>query len=244
MPTTEAKKKSALLFWICVGSLMFTILLAIFDALFRRQSWQFLFLGNPERKFWIVWEVAAIVGALAGTMVYWLVQYLVEPKIYKLMNRGGIIGLSPIVIAATLVLFIFAAFEAWNHGDLHTQLLYLSGGVLGFVVVQGMFLWDTGNPTKKQKNVTALKQAREDLRGAMVYSDVPALIAFMTLFAFVGILLDNPSNDTLLRPFVGGVVAFELVTTNVVFVFEFWHTPPYLSSKFPSVFGWWKRLLE
>lgn len=247
--TAGGKKKSAGLFRVCVLTLICTILIAILDASFRIAGLHFFFLGDPKREFWLVWELSAIVSALLGTVAYWLVQYIAEPKIYKLVNRLWVTGLSPLLIGATLYLFYCAADEAWDHGDLWKQLAFLCGGVLGFVLVQLMFLWDTGNPPDNAQTRDAsykedLKQAREDLRGAMIYSDTPALIAFVTLLAFVSILLNDSSNDTLLRPFVGGVVAFELVTTNVVFVFEFWDTPLCLKSKFPKLHAWWERVLQ
>jgi len=248
MAVGPRNKKSAALFWICVATLILTILMAITDAWFRIAHRPFLILGDPDRDFWLVWEVSAILSAIVGTSAYWLVQYLVPPKIYRLVSRDWVTGTSPFVIAATLWLFWSAAQEALDHehGHLCKQLGFLCGGVLGFVLVQGMFLWDTGNPTgdAKDKNADNLRQAREDLRGAMIYSDTPALIAFMTLLGFVSILLTDANHNTLLRAFVGGVVAFELVTTNVVFVFEFWHTPTCLISKFPKLHAWLERVLK
>lgn len=144
--TAGRKKKSAVLFWVCVVTLIFTILLAIADATFRIAGWHFLILRNPNREFWLVWEVSAIASAVIGTVVYWLVQYAVQPRIHDLVNRGWVQGASPLVIVATLVLFYHAGRTAWDHGHLCTQLGFLCGGVFGFVVVQWMFLRDTGNP--------------------------------------------------------------------------------------------------
>ncbi len=165
-----------------------------------------------------------------------------------MMHRGVVVFLSAVVLLFTLIALVSAACVAMDHGKLNTQLLLISGGVLGFVLLQLMFLWDTGNPTSRKRTCkkSELEQARKDMRDAMIYSDLPALIAFVTLLVVVSLLLPVMIDDKLspLRPFVGGVVAFQLVTTNVVFVVGYWHTPTWLDSKYPRLVGWFKRVLQ
>ena len=113
--------------------------------------------------------------------------------------------------------------------------------MLGFVLIQGLVLWDTANPKGIAKNEEGLEQARADFRGALLYSDLPALGAFTTLLVVVSLLL-TCVEEQFLRPFVGGIVAFELVTTTAVFVIEYWYTPKRWEET--SFVKWWRRLLQ
>ncbi len=234
------KKKSAALFGICVLSLVVSVSLALTDALLRTNGMSFLFLGKGK-EYWLVWEVAAIIGAFAGTLVFWLVQYRVEPRVQRHMYRLWVKEWSIILIVLTLAAFGGAAWIALNHGDMRAHLLCLCCGVLGFVLIQGLFLWDTANPKGQKKNEEGLDQAREDFRGALLYSDLPALGSFTTLLVVVCVLT-NCIGEDLLRPFVGGIVAFELVTTTGVFVIEYWYNPRCCQRS--SFVRWWQRLLS
>lgn len=212
------------------------------DALLRANGRPLWLFGKGD-EFWLVWEVAAIIGALAGTLVFWLVQYAVPPHLHEQMHRGWVKGLSPILILMTLVMFVLAAVAALNHWDIRGHLGFLCIGVFGFVAIQVLFLWDTANPPNNGRKKPGVEQAREDFRGALLYSDLPALGSFVTLFLVVCFLCGCENIDPQrLRAFVGGIVAFELVTTTAVFVIEYWYTPKRLAAS--DIIKWFGRVLE
>lgn len=245
-PNGKKLNKDQLLFLICLGSLLLTLFLAVSDAVLRVLGKHVWIVGDGD-EFWLVWELAAIAGAIAGTATYWMGQYWMDPPISKFLNRAPLVGTMPYIVLATLAAFLGAAFVAFSHWHILWQLGCLCAGVSGFVLIQSLFLWDTANPLKQQTRAPAgLGRARKDLREALVYSDLPALIAFFTLLLIVSLLLLQGDGETekMLRPFVGGVVAFQLVTTNVVFVIAYWHTPPGLESRFPRFVNWFERLLK
>ncbi|MCP5129174.1 MAG: hypothetical protein H6985_06285 [Pseudomonadales bacterium] len=192
--------------------------------------------------FWLLWELLSIVVTFAVTIAFW---YSIFWGGSDGAAMDGAKGNSGFLGTIALLFFMFgfggAAFIAYFKGALGYQVLCLFVGVAATVLLQILALrgiherlgnehqkfrgYGADQATQKKECAELVRHKlgeRDNLAKYLCFSDMPIAFAFFILVIFVwgysafGYIED----ETVMRTFVAGAVAVQLLYSNLVFWLE------------------------
>ncbi len=155
---------------------------------------------------WEAWHRGAI-GWAALVSLYWLTRflYIVEPKSYAVMLY--------VVIGALLVAAIF-----WHDPRLATRQMSISLLIAFSSAVVDVVVWRNSDERRKRnpasKTASELLGYRREALATLFFADLPTILAFLLIFAYV---LSGPSSERL-DVFASGAVSFQLLASKSVFI--------------------------
>jgi hypothetical protein len=180
-----------------------------------------LWYAPSSALFWERWEIGSLLTAIVFSVVFYVRLFwkdlhkgLTGPQmgavVLFLLLALCCMGSATLVTSSGLVRKIIPSLSATTNLSAIT-LAFLSCGMLCFGCIDGVFALRHTNQLVKD----------EFARG-LFFNAIPVFISFMVLLIFALLFPVSAANHEQLKSFIGGAIAFEVLTGNTVFVVLFW----------------------
>lgn len=184
----------------------------------------------PE-EFWVGWEVAALIATLIFCVYMTIEWFLLPPRLNRVIRDSAtlfailssLLGIASLTVALFFSRYTASSLAGFAPPEVidvmepywtffHALLLLLAS--LCYLTLNAIVCLF---PRRDAEIPNEYEMLRSETTDAIKFADIPTVIAFTIITVYMYLVIENGLEQKYLKIFLGGVVSFQLLYSNIIF---------------------------